>query len=114
MMSGPAPVLAATAALGRTSSQPSLSTRTSTPYFSWNFFALARYVSQSPCTNWLQRRTRSFAPFSGVLFQACASALLVQIIGPSAAPAATPAPVFRKSRRLLLMFLLLVLVGVWN
>ena len=39
--SGPAPVLAATAAFGRTSSQPSLSTRTSTPVLSVNFLTLA-------------------------------------------------------------------------
>jgi hypothetical protein len=40
MMSGPAPVLAATAAFGRTSSQPSLSTRTSMPVFSVKLLTL--------------------------------------------------------------------------
>src|SRR5450755_1916411 len=52
MMSGPAPVLAATAAFGRTSSQPSL----------------------SPCTKRLQRRTRKVAPFSGLRASDCARA----------------------------------------
>ncbi len=102
-MSGPAPVFAATAAFGRTSSQPSLSTRTSMPYLSWNFLTLTMYRSQSPWTNWLQRRTRSFAPFSGVFLHCCASASLTQMNGPAAAPAATAADVFRKSRRFVLL-----------
>src|SRR5882762_2492801 len=56
----------------------------------------------SPWTKRLQRSTRSLAPFSGWLFHwACAS--LIQIIG-NAAAAATPAPAFSKSLRLLLMF----------
>src|SRR5438552_2039679 len=99
MMSGPAPVLAATAAFGRTSSQPSLSTRTSMPYLSWNFATFFMYWSMSPCTKRLHRSTRSFAPFSGALFH-CALASLTQISGPIAAPAARPADVCRNLRRL--------------
>src|SRR5258708_2274382 len=98
MMSGPAPVLAATAAFGRTSSQLSLSTRTSTPYFSVNFLTLTMYWSMSPWTKRLQRSTRSFAPFSGAPVH-CAGASLPQMNGPPAAPPATAAEVFRKSRR---------------
>ncbi len=98
MMSGPAPVLAATAAFGRTSSQLSLSTRTGMPYFASNFLTFAMYWSMSPWTKRLQRSTRSRASFSGALFHwACAS--LTQISGP-AAPAARPAEIFRKSLRL--------------
>src|SRR5882762_3465317 len=101
MMSGPAPVLAATAAFGRTSSQLSLSTRTSMPYLAVNACTFFMYWSMSPWTKRLQRSTRSFAPFSGWLFHwACAS--LIQIIG-NAAAAATPAPAFSKSLRLLLI-----------
>src|SRR6266853_1598063 len=101
MMSGPAPVLAATAAFGRTSSQLSLSTRTSMPYLAVNACTFFMYWSMSPWTKRLQRSTRSFAPFSGWLFHwACAS--FAQIIG-SVAPAARPAPAFSKSLRLLLM-----------
>src|ERR1700730_6354762 len=75
MMSGPAPTLAATAALGRTSSQLSLSTRTSMPVVSVNFLVCSCHLSQSPWTNWLQRRTRSLAPFSGsILKLVCALA----------------------------------------
>src|SRR5579864_2730457 len=55
----------------------------------------------SPCTKRLQRRTRSAAPFSGVLFHCCALASLIQIIGPTAAPAANPADVFKNLRRLI-------------
>src|SRR6478735_11798951 len=101
MMSGPAPVLAATAAFGRTSSHPSLSTRTSMLYLSWNFWTFFMYWSMSPCTNRLHRSTRSFAPFSGVPVHCCACALFVQISGPAAAPAASPADVFRNLRRLI-------------
>ncbi len=66
MMSGPLPMLAATAALGRTSSQPSLSTRTSMPVLSLNFLMFAMKASSSPCTKRFQRSTRSLAPFSGL------------------------------------------------
>src|SRR6267378_4036348 len=80
MMSGPAPVLAATAAFGRTSSQLSLSTRTSMPYLAVKACTFLMYWSMSPWTKRLQRSTRSFAPFSGWLFHwACAS--FTQIIG---------------------------------
>src|SRR5262245_21501067 len=101
MMSGPAPVLAATAAFGRTSSQLSLSTRTSMPYLAVKAATFFMYWSMSPCTKRLQRSTRSRAPFSGWLFH-WAWASFTQTIGRPAA-AATPAPAFSKSLRLLLM-----------
>src|SRR4051812_40425865 len=101
MMSGPAPVFAATAAFGRTSSQLSLSTRTSMPYLAVNAATFFMYWSMSPCTKRLQRSTRSFAPFSGVLFH-CAWASFTQIIG-NVAAAATLAPALSKSLRLLLI-----------
>ncbi|OGA17979.1 MAG: hypothetical protein A3I63_04575 [Betaproteobacteria bacterium RIFCSPLOWO2_02_FULL_66_14] len=107
MMSGPAPVFAATAAFGRTSSQPSLSTRTSMPYLALNAATFFMYWSMSPCTNRLQRSTRSFAPFSGALLH-CACASFTQIIGPAAAPAATPADILRKSLRFILLILSLL------
>src|SRR5215470_6168719 len=98
MMSGPAPVFAATAAFGRTSSQLSLSTFTSMPYFLLNASTFFMYWSMSPCTKRLQRSTRSLAPFSGVLFHwACAS--FTQISGPTTAPAATVEPVLMNLRR---------------
>src|SRR5262245_50222163 len=104
MMSGPAPVFAATAALGRTSSHPSLSTRTSMPYFSVNFCTFFMYWSMSPWTKRLQRSTRSFAPFSGVLLH-CALASLIQMKGPTAALAATAADDCRNFRRLNVLML---------
>src|SRR5215831_18292302 len=64
----------------------------------------------SPWTKRLQRSTRSFAPFSGVLLH-CALASLIQIIG-AAADAATAADVFRNSRRSNLLIVLLLMVGV--
>src|SRR5690606_39094037 len=65
-----------------------------------NFLTFAMYWSMSPCTKRLQRSTRSFASFSGSLFQVCALALGIQSIGAlTDAPAATPVVVFRKSRR---------------
>src|SRR5258708_36214843 len=96
---GPLPTFAATAALGRTSSQPSWSTRTSIPVFSVNFFVFAIHMSSSPCTKRFQRSTRSLAPFSGVHF-ACAKASVVHsaLPAPSDPAAAAPAVVFRKSR----------------
>ena len=85
MMSGPAPVFAATAAFGRTSSQPSLSTRTSMPVFSVNLVdVLHVLIDRRPARSGFQRSTRSFAPFSGAFFH-CALASLTQIIGPTAA-----------------------------
>src|SRR6476659_4615893 len=99
MMSGPPPVLAATAALGRTSSQPSLSTRTGMPYLSENFLTLAMYASSSPCTKRFQRSTRSVAPFSGWLFHCWAKAAEGHSVGTDTA--AAPAEAFcRNLRRL--------------
>ena len=100
MMSGPLPTLAATAALGRTSSQPSLSTRTSTPVFSVNFLVFAIHMSSSPWTKRFQRSTRSFAPFSGVQLRLRERVLRQQ--GASRRPSNRPRPrrrwLFRKSR----------------
>src|SRR5690348_10853932 len=99
MMSGPEPTFAATAALGRTSSQLSLSTRTSTPVRLVNAAVFFIHKSSSPCTKRFQRSTRSFAPFSG--FQAvCASASSGT---PAAALPAMPAETFRKSLRFMLL-----------
>src|SRR4249920_1202944 len=99
MISGPEPTFAATAALGRTSSQLSLSTRTSTPVFFVNAATFFMYWSSSPATKRFQRSTRSFAPFSG--FQAvCAPATSGT---PAAAPPARPAETFRKSLRFMLL-----------
>src|SRR5258705_8633854 len=100
MTSGPLPTLAATAALGRTSSQPSLSTRTSILCSSANFLVLASHTSSSPCTKRFQRNTRSLAPFSGTHLACCASADSdhTALPAPSVPAAAAPAVVFRKSR----------------
>src|SRR5581483_4368517 len=102
MMSGPEPTLAATAALGRTSSQLSASTRTSTPVFFENAATFFRYWSSSPWTKRFQRSTRSRAPFSGLRLRVgapfCAKASV-----PIAAPAATHAVAFRKSLRFIVM-----------
>ena len=65
-MSGPEPTLAATAALGRTSSQLSWSIRTSTPVASVKAAVLAFQASSSAGTNGTQRSRRSEAPSSGV------------------------------------------------
>src|SRR5438105_2962652 len=100
MMSGPAPVLAATAAFGRTSSQPSLSTRTSMPVFSVNLATFFVYWSMSPCTKRLQRSTRSFAPFSGLNAMVCACADVANSALPAPIAAATPAEPSRNLRRL--------------
>src|SRR5882672_9554125 len=107
-MSGPAPVFAATAALGRTSSQLSLSTRTSMPYFLVNASTFFMYWSMSPWTKRLQRSTRSFAPFSGTLLH-CACASLTQKKG-IALPAARPAPALSSFLRLLLIIPSLVVM----
>src|SRR4051812_14825588 len=95
MMSGPLPTLAATAALGRTSSQPSLSTRTGILYWSLNFLVFSIHLSSSPCTKRFQRSTRSVAPFSGAHF-AWAQASVAPTPSAPAAPAA--AVDFRNSR----------------
>jgi len=68
MMSGPAPVFAATAAFGRTSSQLSLSTRTSMPYLAVNARDVLHVLVDVAWTSGSSRSTRSFAPFSGWLF----------------------------------------------
>ncbi len=74
-----------------------------------NFFVFAAQTSSSPCTKRFQRRTRSLAPFSGfrVHALACAAALAGSRSPPlpTAAPAATPAVAFRKSRRLMSLML---------
>src|SRR5258708_7050170 len=81
---------------------PSLSTRPSMPYFSVNLATFFMYWSMSPCTNRLQRSTRSLAPFSGTIVYCCATASVGSNTEPvpSAVPAATPAVALRKSRRL--------------
>src|SRR4051812_44541668 len=66
MMSGPVPRLAASAALGRTSSQVMYSTETGTPVASVNFFVLAFHCSSSALMKPDQRSSRSEASFSGL------------------------------------------------
>src|SRR5215470_10760483 len=107
MMSGPLPMLAATAALGLTSSQPSASILTSIPVACVNFFVFSAHMSSSPWTKRFQRNKRSFAPFSGVTLYCCAAASVDNSAepGPNAVPAATPAVALRKSRRLKLLML---------
>ena len=84
-------MFAATAALGRTSSQFSASTVTSTPVFSMNFFVFASHWSSSPWTKRFQRNTRNFAPGSGWNDSSCAIDSRASIGAPSAAPAAADA-----------------------
>src|SRR5688572_5646362 len=114
MMSGPLPTLAATAAFGRTSSQPSLSTRTSTPVLAVKALVFSIHLSSSPCTKRFQRSTRSLAPFSGTHLP-CAKASVASSEPPApAAPAA--ALVFRNSLLLNLDIaaLLLVVCNPWE
>src|SRR5688572_18919591 len=63
------------------------------------------YVSSSPCTKRFQRSTRSCAPFSGWLLHCCALTMPGANSDPVAAPAATPADVFRNLRRLPLILM---------
>src|SRR3954463_213949 len=97
MMSGPAPTLAATAALGRISSKFSLSTRTSTPVSSVKRRVLAMNKSSSPWTNRFHRSNRRLAPFSGCHFASAGCA------GPDrrSDPATPSAVVDCRKRRLL-------------
>ena len=64
IMSGPAPVLAVTAVCWVMSSQPTKSTRTSTPVALVKAAAPARKMSSSGCTKRTGRSMRSVAPFS--------------------------------------------------
>ena len=57
-MSGPVPVLDATAVCWRISSQPTKSTRVSIPVVCWNFAVLARKMVSSGSTKRAGRRTR--------------------------------------------------------
>src|SRR4051795_3157777 len=63
-MSGPVPVLDATAVCWRISSQPTKSTRVSTPVACWNLAVLARKMTSSGSTKRAGRRMRRLAPFS--------------------------------------------------
>ena len=63
-MSGPLPIAAAVAVLGRRSSQLSLVTMTSTPVASVNFLLFSRNRVSSPWTNLEGRSTRREAPCS--------------------------------------------------
>ena len=63
-MSGPLPILAATAVFGRRSSHASQSIVTVAPVFSSNFFVFSMNTRSSPATNLLGRTTRRLAPSS--------------------------------------------------
>jgi hypothetical protein len=95
--------LAATAIFGRRSSQPSLSTRTSTPVSWMNFWVFSRNSVSSPWTNLAGRSTRSVAPCSISKFGAgmsFATTCARGARGPSnAAPAIAPAPSWMLRRR---------------
>src|SRR3954467_9343744 len=112
MMSGPEPTLAATAAFGRMSSQLSLSTRTSTPVASVNFFVLASHWSSSPLTNGDQRSRRKVAPGSGLKAGAgaWANAGRARNAGIEAAPAKAAPPMRTSRRELFILFPPTVLV----
>ena len=73
-MSGPWLVLAATLALGCTSSSDSLMTLTSTPVALVNAATSAMKLSSSLCTKRFQRSSDSAAPGSGLNGDACAQA----------------------------------------
>src|SRR4051812_49082557 len=102
-MSGPLPIAAAVAVLGRRSSQLSLVTVTCTPVASVNFLLFARNRVSSPCTNLDGRRTRNEAPDSSSnlggarsLTATCARRLPLESI---VVPARAPAPICSASRR---------------
>src|SRR4051812_27194617 len=90
-MSGPLLTFAATAALGRTSSQLSRSTRTLIPVFSSYFLVFATHSSLSPATNSFQRRTGGLAPSPGGSSHPGALAGRTTPPVAATAPAATPA-----------------------
>ena len=99
-MSGPAPVLAATAVCGRRSSQPTKSTRTGTPMVSENFLMLARKITSSGSTNLVGRSTRSVAPFSiGSGGMAVSTTGMAEAGRPASPAAASPPPRARALRR---------------
>ena len=96
MMSGPPPMLAATAALGRMSSQLSASTRIFTSVCSTNFLVLTIKLSNSGWTNCFHRSTLISAPGSGAgPFQV--GAALAKSLGKRAAVTVAP-PAFKASR----------------
>src|SRR5438045_3066520 len=86
MMSGPVPRFAASAALGRTSSQVMYSTLTGTPVSSVNFLVFAFQSSSSDLTKPDQRSSRRAASFSGLKAGSNFAAWL------RARPAASPTP----------------------
>src|ERR1700733_12734353 len=97
MMSGPWPILADTADLGRRSSHDTESTLIATPVALVNFLVFSSHSVSSPWTNFDGRRTRRAAPGSGFTVQlaaACAAAPLP----PRATPAATAPLSLSRSR----------------
>src|ERR1700758_3115487 len=112
--SGPAPTLAATAALGRISSQLSVSSRTLMPVCATNFRVSSAKLSYSDLMNCFQRSTLICAPASGSLLHSAAACALLPAIGlptvATAAPAATPA--LMTSRRVILLMASSVMDGV--
>src|SRR5262245_16706654 len=103
-MSGPVPVLAATADCWRMSSQPTKSTRVSIPVVSWNLAVLARNRVSSGSTKRAGLRMRSLASFSKGKLGAATSAR--GICAPASlanASAAVPPTVNRSASRRVMM-----------
>src|SRR5258708_6429395 len=102
-ISGPLPTFAASAALGRTSSQVMYSTATGTPVLSLNFLVFAFHCASSALMKPLQRRRRSVAPFSGEKDSGSLPAGSgAEATRPAAAVPANPKPQPSKVRRRIL------------
>src|SRR5450755_2907459 len=104
-MSGPAPVLAATEALGCTSSYDSREIVTFTPVAWVNASISFTNWSSSDCTKYFQRNSDSAALFSGFQGAVCAQALAQSSkAGPVRAPAAASAvPLPTSARRVIIV-----------
>src|SRR5215468_9190442 len=99
-MSGPLPTFAATAAFGRRSSQPWLSTLTVTPVCLLYLSVFSSHSVSSPLTNFAGRSTRKDAPCSGLRSMVGSSARAGSTrLAPTAAPVIAAAPIFSESRR---------------
>ena len=104
MMSGPLPTFAATAAFGRTSSQPSASTRTSMPVVCGELLRVRGphvLVALHEALPAQHAQLRALLRRDLVLLRLRAAGANSADPPPSAVPAATPAVAFRKSRRLM-------------
>src|SRR4051812_19197958 len=105
MMSGPVPVLAATADCWRMSSQPTKSTRVSMPVACWNLAVLARNSVSSGSTKRAGLRMRSLASFSiGNLGPATSARGIWAAASLAQASAAVPPTVNRSASRRVMMW----------